>query len=93
MKDGDAPEFGRKWLLARFVAEHATPDKGTDAPAEKGKAEQGRFRDPPCPRLGTQLVKAQQHERPCVEKGDCAEDERWVEHEGHRIGRGGFGKV
>jgi hypothetical protein len=90
MKEGDAPEFGRKWLLARFVAEHATPDKGADAPAEKGKAEQGRFRDPPCPRLGTQLVKAEQHERPCVEKGDCAEDEGGVEHEGRKDKAGWF---
>lgn len=75
MQDGDGAQGARKRFLARFVAKDAAPEKRPRAAADQRKAEQRRFRNPLTASLRAQLVKAEQHERPCVEEDERAEDE------------------
>lgn len=75
LQESDCVQLARKWLFARFVAKEATPEKRSCTAADQGEAEQRRFRNPPAARFGAQLVKSEQHECPCVEEDDGADDE------------------
>ncbi len=68
LQDRGLVQVAGKGLLARFMPEQRTAGISADSATQKRPSQQRPFGHPPRPRLRTDLVKTEQHERPQIDQ-------------------------